>query len=310
MTTCGDQNQIEAAQTSVDGCPVLPKLQCHEVSQGQDARLLWAFKDESGNAVDLAACVDSCSVSDSTDASFDDVGTPECGVALRMRELSGYDSSDKIFSIGVDVVNASTGSVRAAALPDALIRSPGVYLEEWAVITADKRMLFSNQSLTFVRPGLFGIDNAGSRAAGLPSIKDIRLSLRDNAGADNTLLDDVEFDASEIAQAVLRPIQFWNEIPPPLRPLLTTKTYPFKEIWLLGIQAYLLEVAAHNYRRNQLSYSAGGVSVDDKNKEQAYAAASARLTQRFQDMTRAKKVEINIANFSGSVGSPYSGLFY
>ena len=72
----------------------------------------------------------------------------------------------------------------------------------------------------------------------------------------------------------------------------------------------MLETAAHNYRRNQLAYSAGGISVDDKNKEQAYSAASARLMQRFQDMTRAKKIEVNISLFSGSIGSPYSGLFY
>jgi hypothetical protein len=309
--SCDDQNQISAAQTTVDGCPVLPKLQCHEVSQGQDARLIWNFKNESGSYVDLSTCTgSSCSESDASDVSFDDVGDPDCGIALRMRELSGYNASDQIFSIDAEVLEASTGKVRAAALPDALVRSPGVYLEEWAVMTSDKRMLFSNQCITFIRPGLFGIDNANARTLGPPSVQDIRLSLRDNSNADNTLLDDVEFDSSEIAQAVLRPIQFWNEIPPPINPLLTTKTYPFKEIWLLGIQAYLLETAAHNYRRNQLAYSAGGISVDDKNKEQAYSAASARLMQRFQDMTRAKKIEVNISLFSGSIGSPYSGLFY
>ena len=308
--SCEKQNKILAKQTVVDGCPVLPKLQCHEVQMGQDARLLWTMKTPDGSAVDLSECNSECSESSSSDVSFDDVGTPECGVELRMRELSGYNPQEQIFAISADMLDPAAGTVRSAALPDALVRSPGVYLEEWALMTSDKRMLFSNQCITFVRPGLFGIENANQRVLGPPSIEDIRLSLRDNSGADNTLLDEVEFDSSEIAQAVLRPIQFWNEIPPPINPLMTTKTYPFKEIWLLGIQAYLLEIAAHNYRRNQLAYSAGGISVDDKNKEQAYSAASARLMQRFQDMTRAKKIEVNISLFSGSVGSPYSGLFY
>ena len=120
----------------------------------------------------------------------------------------------------------------------------------------------------------------------------------------------VEFDAAEMTQAVLRPLQYWNEIPPPIRPAQTTKTFPFREIWMLGIQSYLLEIAAHHYRRNQLAYNAGGVAVDDKNKEQYYTAASERLRQRFQEMARAKKIEINIALFSGSLGSQYSGLFY
>jgi hypothetical protein len=79
---------------------------------------------------------------------------------------------------------------------------------------------------------------------------------------------------------------------------------------LQGIQAYLFDIAANHYRRNQLAYSAGGMSIDDKNKEQQYIAASSRMLQMFQENVKAKKIEINIAAFSGSLGSPYSGLFY
>jgi hypothetical protein len=109
---------------------------------------------------------------------------------------------------------------------------------------------------------------------------------------------------------VTRPIQYWNETPPPINPLLTTKTFPFREMWLLGIQSYLFDMVASHYRRNQLAYNAGGVAVDDKNKEQQYRATSTLLTQQFREMLRAKKMEINIALFSGSIGSPYSGMFY
>jgi hypothetical protein len=309
--SCETQNQIESKQTVVDGCPVLPKMQCHEVLQGQDARLLWDFKDAAGDPVDLTLC-SGANCGDSTDGvAFDEVGTPPCGVSLRLRELSGYDTKDLIHEVDVEVLDADAGQVRAAQLPDAIMRHPGIYQEEWALFTSDGRMLSSNRCVTFVNRGLFGIDvPVNQRNLGPPTIQEIRLGLRDNASADNVLIDDVEFDAAEISQAVLRPIQYWNEIPPPIRPIQTTKTFPFREMWMLGIQAYLLEIASHNYRRNQLSYSAGGVSVDDKNKEQPYAAASARLIQRFQEMCRAKKVEINISLFSGSLGSPYGGLFY
>ena len=71
-----------------------------------------------------------------------------------------------------------------------------------------------------------------------------------------------------------------------------------------------MDIAANNYRRNDLQYNAGGVAVADKAKEQFYSAASARLMQQFQDQVRAKKMEINVALFSGSIGSPYGGLFY
>lgn len=309
-TECGKQNKITARQTVLDGCPVLPKLQCHEIQMGQDARLLWNMKDTSGSVVDLSTCASECSVS-SEAQEFDSVGPVNCGIELRLRELSGFDPNDSIYSVSTTILDASTGYVRSASLPEELVRNPGVYLEEWALTTPDGRMLFSNQCISFVRRGLFGISaDPNLRNLGPPTIEEIRLAMRDNSPADNLLLDDIEFDSAEIAQAVLRPIQFWNEIPPPVRPALTTKTFPFREMWMLGIQSYLLEIAAHHYRRNQLAYNAGGIAIDDKNKEQYYSAAARQLTVRFQEMARAKKIEINISLFSGSVGSPYSGLFY
>jgi hypothetical protein len=316
MTTdidCDDQNKIPAPITQIDGCPVLPKLACHEVQMGQDARLEWVMRTPSGDAVNLTDCANSCaSTSGSSEEKFDALGTPECGITLRIRELTGLSpTQDPVQSVTVDITTAATGNVRAQVLPNAIIREPGIYLEEWALFTSDGRMLFSNQGLCFVKRGLFGLStDTGKYGLGPPSPEEIRLTLRDSAAADNYLLDNVEFDGAEIAQAVLRPVQYWNDIPPPLRPALTTKTFPFKEIWLKGIQAYLYRMAANTYRRNRLSYNAGGVAVDDQNKEQEYAAAGSSMLREFQDMVQAKKVEINIAGFSGSVNSQYGSMFY
>jgi len=306
--TAEQQNTIRPRQTVIDGCPVLPKLQCHEVQMSQDARLIWNFKNPQGELVDLT---DALSYSSASGATFDAVGTPGQGVTLRMRELSGADYRDQIYSINVTVLDAASGLVRADSLPDDIVRAPGVYMEEWAVFTSEGRMLFSNQCCTFVRRGLFGVDiDPTKRNLGPPTLEEIRMALRDNAPQDNMLLDEVEFDAAEIAQAVLRPIQYWNETPPPIQPMLTTKTFPFREMWMLGIQSYLFSMAANHYRRNQLAYSAGGMSVDDKNKEQQYLAAGNMLQQQFREMLRAKKIEINISLFAGSLGSPYGSMFY
>jgi hypothetical protein len=280
---------------------------------GQAARLLWNFKNPEGQTINLQDCIGSCSSSSNqTGFDFDDISSPPCGATLRLRELSGYDPlNDPIVEVDVSIVDMSAGLVRAAQLPDSIVRYPGIYLEEWAFFDPGGNLLFTNQCCAFVRKGLFGVSsNMTQRNLGPPSIEEIRLSLRDSSGADNVLLDDVEFDSAEIIQAVLRPLQYWNEIPPPLNPLLTTKTFPFRELWLQGIQAYLFDMAANHYRRNQLAYSAGGMAVDDKNKEQQYLAASNRMLQLFQDAVKAKKIEINIASFSGSLGSPYSGMFY
>jgi len=309
-----NQNNLRPKQTLVDGCPVLAKIQCHEIQMGQYARLLWNLKDPQGIVVDLSAvasCSDSAAISQ-PNVSFDDVGNPPCGVTLRMRELTGIDPvNDPIYSIDVTILNPATGLVRADALPDDIVRNPGVYMEEWAVFDSNGNMLFSNQSCAFVRRGLFGVsDDMTKRTLGPPTIEEIRLSMRDNGPADNSLLDDVEFDAAEITQAVLRPIMYWNETPPPIQPLLTTKTFPFREMWMVGIQSYLFDMVSSHYRRNQLAYNAGGLSIDDKNKEQQYRAASNQLTQQFREMLRAKKMEINIGLFSGNLNSSYSGIFY
>lgn len=309
---CNVQNTIPPKQTAIDGCLVLPKLQCHEVQMAQDARLIWNFKNQEGELINLINCTNECSQSnESADAAFDVIGTPDCTVELRMREITGNSIQDKVHCIAVSVLNAGSGLVKSASLPEEITREPGVYLEEWGVFTPDSRMLFSNQCCTFVRRGLFGLSsNSSNWNLGPPTLEEIRLAMRDNSPADNLLLGDLEFDSAEIAQAVVRPIQYWNEIPPPIRPPQTTKTFPFREMWLLGIQAYLFDMAASHYRRNHLPYNAGGIAVDDKNKEQAYAGASNRLMQQFQGMVQAKKIEINISLFAGSVGSSYSRLFY
>lgn len=310
-TDCEEQNKIKAPVTYVDGCPVLPKLQCHEVQMGQDARLEWTMRTSNGDPVNLTDCATSCSsASEASSETYDALGTPPCGIQLRIRELTGLDpSKDPVACITADIITAADGFVRAQSLPDAISREPGVYIEEWGLFTEDGRMLFSNQSLCFVRRGLFGLSNDTSQySLGPPSVEEIRLTMRDNASADNLLLDNIEFDGAEIAQAVLRPIQYWNEIPPPLRPFQTTKTFVFKEMWLKGIQAYLYRMAANTYRRNRLAYSAGGVSVDDKNKEQEYSAAGNGMLQEFQNMVQAKKVEINIAGFAGNVSSQYGNF--
>lgn len=314
---CDQQNFIEPPITVADGCEVLPKMQCHEIQKGQDARLMWTYRSSGGEPVNLDDCVGACSNSESlsesgaSDVPFDAAGNPPCGATLRLREITMLDRRDQIHTVDVDVIDSGTGYVAAQSLPEEITRHPGVYATEWAVMTEDKRMLFSNPSCLFVNRGLFGMtDSPNDRLLGPPSIQDIRLSLRDNSQEDNTLLDNVEFDGAEIAQAVVRPIRMWNEMPPPLRPLQTTKTFPLQELWLLGIQSFLLETAAHNYRRNDLPYSAGGVSVQDKAKADSYDSAAHRVGIRFRELLQAKKIEINIQLFSGVVSSPYGGLFH
>jgi hypothetical protein len=300
--TFNSENRVNAAITRMDRCPVSEKLRCHEISAGRQSKLVWNFVDENGTVLDLSIPGDgseSASESESSPYTF----------SLRVREVTGMCATpDSVVTLAVTLDDAETGQVVAANLPASISDYAGIYAEEWGIFQDDV-LIYSNSCFLFVRRGLFSAaGNLGQYDTGPPTLEEIRLSLRDHV-AENQLLQNREFDAAELVQAITRPLMYWNEIAPCLRPPQTTISFPFRELWMCGIQAYLLEMAAHFYRRNNLAYNAGGVAVNDRDKDNPYMAASLQLRQKFERDCLAKKVEINRTLFSGSVPSPYAGYF-
>jgi hypothetical protein len=294
---------------NVDGCVISGKLQVHEVPQGQNLQLDWQMLKRDNTPLNLTGLVPENAVP--AEANFDPAGKVKNGITLRIREITGYNPCENpIFTLHASIEDATSGLVRSDALPNLLVCKPGVYLQEWAVVNASNQIVASNRNYLWINRGLFGISDPTQVQPGPPSIEEIRLSLRDNSAADNMWLGDVEFDAAEIAQAVTRPVAMWNEAPPPLQPLFDTTTFLFRENWLIGIQAHLFNVAATHYRRNRLPYNAGGVAIDDHNKEKEYLSISTQLMQDYKRFVTSKKVEINTQLFSGIISSQYSGFFY
>jgi hypothetical protein len=137
---------------------------------------------------------------------------------------------------------------------------------------------------------------------GPPSIAEVRLSLRDSGPAESMLLNNLAFSDEEIAMAIARPVQLWNETPPHLRTYhYTTTTFPFRYYWLEAIAGTLFLLAAEYYRRNNLTYSAANVSVNDLDKEPQYEAAGQRRLQMYKEFVRAKKSELNLNQFYGGI---------
>jgi hypothetical protein len=64
-------------------------------------------------------------------------------------------------------------------------------------------------------------------------------------------------------------------------------------------------MVAEQYRRNQLNYSAAGLSVDDQNKEGSYEQAGQIRWQAYREWVRSKKAEINLESGYGEIGSTY-----
>jgi len=138
------------------------------------------------------------------------------------------------------------------------------------------------------------------------SICEVRLFLMDKCPEDNYLLDDVEFTDTEYMAAIRWAVDKWNETPPDVL-RVTQTTCPWRYHWMVGAASQLLRMAAHNYARNSLQYSAGGVSVGDKTKDQQYISMSKDLQAEFISWMEAKKVEINAELCFGGI---YSWQFY
>lgn len=304
----GELDIVRAGIPTEDGCSILTRLKAFIVPQGVSATLEHVFRDRAGKVVDLSAydglldgTEDSSQVSDSDEA--------DGRVLLRAKELIavGGGQNNPVLQVVGTFQNAPDGVIRAPVPPTAA-KNSGVYQLSWAIEDADGDVIAVNNALLSIERSLFSTDSSEVRfSGGPPTINEIRMSLMDSAAEENLLLDDVEFDDEQILLAITRPIRYWNEIPPPLSIVYDTRSFPFKDAWLRAIGAELLLFAAHNYRRNQLAYSAGGLTVDDKNKEGAYLQASQLLREEWRSFVAHKKIQLNAQDFMGSVGSAYGG---
>ena len=137
-------------------------------------------------------------------------------------------------------------------------------------------------------------------------IHEIRLQMRDTCPEFNTLLEDVEFSDLEIMFAIQRPIEEWNETSPDLSGSggsFTQNTFPWREHWRRAVIGYLLQSGALWQQRNNFNYSAGGMTIKDKDKATPYLGISERLLSEWREWLLLKKRELNIQLCYGSINS-------
>lgn len=142
---------------------------------------------------------------------------------------------------------------------------------------------------------------------------EIRLEMRDTCPEANTLLEDVEFSDLEIMYAITKPIEEWNETPPDLSgsgASFTQNTFPWRHEWRKAVVGYLLQTAAIYQQRNAFTYSAGGVSIKDKDKATPYMGIADKYLSEWRQWLLLKKRELNIELCYGGVisnvfGAPY-----
>ena len=296
--SCSGQNVISAPLSQVNGQPILTRMRAVQVTQGQCATIEWVMHDQAGNPVDLRPC------------GLDEITTPEnpFKVVFRIKEQLSLGNRVAPQQVDATVVDGTTGKV-SVTLGEKATALPGVYYGEFALVSIPAEeagqpcVIFSNNFSVIISRGLYGLKS--SEVAGPPSVAEIRLHLRDSAPGESFLLEHLMFDDAEIALAIQRPVQYWNEVPPPLDVVYSTQNFPFRYHWLEGICANLFFMVAEQFRRNQLSYSAAGVSLDDQNKEANYERAGQTRWQAYREWVRATKASINLESAYGEVSSTY-----
>jgi hypothetical protein len=198
--------------------------------------------------------------------------------------------------------------VLQAVLPANLVENSGLYRISWGVFSSKDKLLGVDDSFVLVERSLFPSDTQTLFADfGPPTIKEIRQQIMDSSASENILLDDVEFSDDQILHAMTKPVEDWNLMSPPISSAYhTTRSFPYREPWLRAIAGHLHVMSANHYRRNRLAHQAGGVAIDDKNKEREYMAEGQRLLQEYAVWCQTKKIEINTKLIYGIQESSYT----
>lgn len=284
------QDQQTPAITASYGTPMAAKRRAVFVQGGQALTLNMQMLDMSGVPSNLLLY---------------NIGAqsgPAGSVKMRIRETVG-DSTTPLYDLGDGTLGDPSLGTVSFAIPDAVAQNPGVYDGECAAINADGNVAFTNRVFVWVERGLFNSGNTPT--SGPPSLDEVRLHLRDSDPVGNLLLDDNEWDLAEVCVAAAWGVRYWNEAQPPINVFYTTITFPYKHYWLDGMVGYLYSMAAAHYRRNHLAYQAGGVGVDDLNREESYMRIGQSKQAEFREWIKQKKAQLNAEAAFSSVGSSY-----
>jgi hypothetical protein len=289
LVITGSSATVSPKVTNLFGIAQLPKMRSVVLNQASAPSIVWTMFDEAGDVVDLTS-----------------VAEIEYSVTLAVRD--GLATAGQVVTTQDGYITNLPGvdGKITATVPLDIIKTAGIYSAEIAILRdADGAIIMSNAFWLIAERSLFG----DQTYRGPPTLAEVRLHLRD-APEGNRLLDEYEFDPAEIAAAITRCVDWFNEVEPPLQQRYTTITFPFRYHWMEGIVAELFTTAAHYYRRNKFNYSAGGIQVSSIDKEMEYMKAADYHRERWETWARKAKVRANMDDGFFTLGSAYSGRFW
>jgi hypothetical protein len=287
-----NQTCTDAGYTTLRDVPEVTIDQC---AVGQ-ARLTLRWPN--GQPIDLGQfdIIDSSSASSSS-ALVD-------GVRIVVKEMP--DDNLVWATQDADVVDADKGIVEFDYSPtNKLSKRAGIFTAE-AQIIQDSLLRKTYPFFLIVNPVLTGQPQDSNQ---MLSIAEIRMTLRDVDPESNFLLDELDFKTNEIALMIRRAVDYWNETPPPVAYYKATN-FPYRYHLSLGVIGLLHQMASAHKMRNNLDYSAGGVTVADTLKWQQYENIGTRHWDEYRKWVRQIKYQKNIEGGFMQLTSGYNRQLY
>lgn len=124
----------------------------------------------------------------------------------------------------------------------------------------------------------------------------------------NSLLRGVRWSPEEIEAAQIMVVSYFNESPPSISTSYTVESFPFSYAMLTGCAGHLLKSAAINQASNQLTYQLDGVQVADNDKADIFSRMGQQFWDEFKLMVTATKMQRNVADCFGAMGSEWQHL--
>jgi len=275
----------QAKRTRIDSVPLNVKPRVYTLCVNQDAYLDFLFVDDAGNPQDLN-------------------NLPDIGFKAYIREAVAHTP---VRQCDVSVTNADAGKLKIHITP-VLSSMPGIF--NGSVIcypTANENAIIKECPFyLYITYPLSCSDTAGPM-----SLTELRMYLRDSSPEENLLIDGYNYSDEEILLAMKLTIQKFNDMPPRENfPVFNSATFPFRSLLLDGMLGQLFFMVSEYHRKNNLQYSAGGVSINDKNKEPNYLQAANMHWQEFLRNAKAEKVKLNMDLNWDIIPSAYAYTWY
>lgn len=137
------------------------------------------------------------------------------------------------------------------------------------------------------------------------STDDVRTYIHDFSDK-NYLIDGEEFSDASITLAMRMAVDDFNLIPPIGR--MAPSQFPNITLLMYGTLAHLFLGKAAHLARNTMSYSDGGLQIPVEERAELYMGLGNQYMGQFREMGVKLKVQLNVEDGWGSVGSDYRNL--